>query len=1320
MYIDNPKINIEIYEWKSLTNKKKHIISDIYQDDQIDIAVKKILNHLQYNNIYIWIDNEIIEFNISEELNNINPFLYDHTNGPKKKLIFTDKQGLFIYSKINLVNIETFKDNKEILNVFFKYKRPQININEKTLNDLYNQTETNTIQSAIITFYEFDTTIKLDKTLKYYYRNNTYDYDILFWVYDNYNKHITVKNTKNYSDIIKDLNNTIYDNEQLIIIKYFPDSLKYYYKISINYNGYINVKFYLGNKSKYSIEKVLKLKSEITKIFKDISEFNDVSLRSQLSLKANNFSKELFIKNSSKIYNFINTQDNFYIYNRTSNNTQSYDITTYIKELYNTFKPTPEEIVSILLPQIDKKELSTKELLILVNNVISDEEINLTKTKKIYFTQKTFFTINKTDSYKITISVNNIKSILELSYFNFWLSKITYNNSKQLKKPDKKPISSSSSSSKVASDSSDNSLKSFDSNESLSGGVPDKNTKIRQLNTLKILDPDLFNESYNTKTYAQTCQGNRQPMGLTNEKFEKYKQNVDNHLVINKNTYFCPRYWCPISEKPIIDKNKDTCDNPDEIPIDIYSTKAGTFNKPDEPRFVAYYNENYLKPCCYIKNKQVIIKEEIPNPPTISNKSKIDKTIDKTIDNNSASNTHIYTVYNREIPNKRYGILPSSILEIIDDNSAGLVCSKKLKSKLCSFRTGIPNKNKDLMDILTFLLNYDNREDLVKAIYNKLDLIKFISLENGYIAREFMKLAIYKNQRKISQKIFKRNFDIKINEKSLKNIQFAFNEFIDYLRHQKVLNPHYLYSVIALTLNYNLYIWKSKNENNFTFVLPLYVSYNDIKLLSGTEKAINIFFNSEINMFEPIVLKSTNNIKYTFDFTTKNINLENESSIDFTILDKILEYITLNKFGYKIKIVLLNSNLTVNHFVLDNNAIIKCKLIEPILLNKLFEIIECREIQLYDEFMYQDFEKNYNLTNITGFEIIHNNLKQQLFNNTIITYNKNVQLTSEKNNILTDVDHIYKNNITDSIFQNEIENHKNINDWYNSFDFNNTFMTDKITYNKGNYSFSNKAINQYITFFDNKYKTNIINNDLNTITQSNSIIPDLNTIDFTKGNIQKLPSKWNSYNFYYVNSNNYTNNSIFEFIINIMQIDKTDDIKKLGIDNIKKAFGSYDGFILLCYLINYKTIICNDLKVSLNTQIQIIYDKFYKLNNIKKEEFINNIIPKFETSEIHLYSIAELLDIVIIVIHHRTYALLNKSTEKPKRNSIEDIGESCSLFINNKLKNSNYDKYPLIIIYSDEKRLYFVDKQYYKEIIKAPNNIKEIIKYKLKTLKKTI
>ena len=81
----------------------------------------------------------------------------------------------------------------------------------------------------------------------------------------------------------------------------------------------------------------------------------------------------------------------------------------------------------------------------------------------------------------------------------------------------------------------------------------------------------------------------------------------------------------PISEKPIIDKNKDSCDNPDnpdETPIDIYSTKAGTFNKPDEPRFVGYINDNYLKPCCYIKNKEVIIKEESINKTIGNNRCK--------------------------------------------------------------------------------------------------------------------------------------------------------------------------------------------------------------------------------------------------------------------------------------------------------------------------------------------------------------------------------------------------------------------------------------------------------------------------------------------------------------------------------------------------------------------------------------------------------------------------------------------------------------------------------------------------------------------------
>jgi hypothetical protein len=1326
MYIDNPKIPIEIYEWKSNNViSKPIIINNIYRDDQIDVAVKKILNYFQYTDIYLWTDDEIIEFTPSVAFNNINPFLFDMTQDINK-LIINEKKGLFLFSKINIVNIESFKDNKKIKDIFFKYKRTNVTINEQSLNKLYEQSDASNIESAIITYYEFDTHIKLNKTLKYYYRKNTYDYDVLLWVYDNYNKHITVKNNKDYSTVINELNNIIYENEQLVIIKFLTNT-KSYYRIFINNTGYVSVKLYLRNKIKYSIENVLKLKHEINAYFKTNFKldtiFTDVSLKAQTTFKVPNFSKEIFIQKTALVYNFINKQDNFYIYNRTSNNKHSYDIESYIKELYTTLTTNVDTIVSILLPQIEG--ISDKaEILEYVTNVINNEKTNLIKTKKIIFTQKTFFTITKTDNYYISINVNNITSILELGYFNFWLSKITFNaiSSKKIPEVDKQPSSESSASSIASNqdsnkDSSDDSLGSLGSLGSLEGGMPIKNAQVKQLNTLQILDPTLFNKSelYNNKTYAQNCQSNRQPMGLPNEKFEPYKANVDNYLQINNNTYFCPRYWCPISEKPILDITKDTCPNKDEVPIDLYSTKKGTFNKPDTPHYVRYYNVNYQKPCCYLKNQQVVLKTDKSSDKSdkkpISNKSS-----DKT--DNSASNIHIYKLYTKEIPEGRYGLLPSSILKLIDNKSLGLICSDKLKSKKCAFRMGMKNSNSDLMDILTFLLKYESRNDLVKAIYNKLDLIKFISLENGEIVREFMKKAIYKNQKKIDTKVLKRTYDININALSLKTVHYAFNEFIDYLKNGKVTNPHYLYSIIAMTMNVNMYIWKYKNDTNFNLLNPLYVNYTDLKILSGNEKAVNIFYNFNMNIFEPIVLRSTSDIDYVFDFSHKKYddlrNIEIESIININILDKIREYVAFYKLqsDYHIKIILLNNNLSVNHFVLNNDIVIKVDIIEPILLNKLFEIINCKTIQLYDELMYtNNFIKTLDFKN-KYFEVIHSILKPQLFKNAILFYNT-VTLESEtKNNkvLEEEVDIKYENNDnTDP----EIKNHNSIDDWYNSYNFNDTFMTDNISYLKGKYSFSSRAIEKYKDFFTNKHKTEIIKTGFNTIKPTENIILDS---DFTKGELEKLRTKWNSYNFYFVKSLNYKNDTVFDLLTKIMKTDRTSEIKLLTFNNMTKLFGSLEGFNILCYILDYKTIICQTLKLALTTPVLNIYDKFKKSKNITKEESINTIIPKLRTSEIHLFSATELYNIVIIVIHHRVYNSLNKDKPPVKRNSIEDIGETCNMFINANIKTS-YDKYPLLIVYSDEERLYFVNKQFYNKINEAPENIKEIIKYKIKTYK---
>ena len=105
-----------------------------------------------------------------------------------------------------------------------------------------------------------------------------------------------------------------------------------------------------------------------------------------------------------------------------------------------------------------------------------------------------------------------------------------------------------------------------------------------------------------------------------------------------------------------------------------------------------------------------------------------------------------------------------------------------------------------------------------------------------------MKRAVYKDRhRRHDKKIIAKN-KININEITLKHIQYAITEYFKYLLNDKVNNPHYLYSIIALTLKHNLYIWKYKNDNNFSFLTPLYVKYDDIKMLSGTDKTINIFF----------------------------------------------------------------------------------------------------------------------------------------------------------------------------------------------------------------------------------------------------------------------------------------------------------------------------------------------------------------------------------------------------------------------------------------------------------------------------------------------
>ena len=91
---------------------------------------------------------------------------------------------------------------------------------------------------------------------------------------------------------------------QKTTLEYWVEEYKNYLKERI-YKSEL-IKIYLGNKLKYSIKAVLDLRDTILKYFKTPSDFNETSIKAQINLTAHHFSKEMFNKKSSLIYNFIN------------------------------------------------------------------------------------------------------------------------------------------------------------------------------------------------------------------------------------------------------------------------------------------------------------------------------------------------------------------------------------------------------------------------------------------------------------------------------------------------------------------------------------------------------------------------------------------------------------------------------------------------------------------------------------------------------------------------------------------------------------------------------------------------------------------------------------------------------------------------------------------------------------------------------------------------------------------------------------------------------------------------------------------------------
>lgn len=1353
MNIDNPKKPVKIIEWISKTQKKEYIINNIYQDDIINIAIQKIINYLNGYNIYLW-DTDIIEFDAL--LPHINPFEVDLNSVYVKKLFYKSKTGIFLRTELNIVKLENLKKYDDSLSkLYFGYKRTNLNINDDSLNNLL-ECESSIISEVIISKYNLESIIDLkNSSLKYYYENldlTKNKISGLIWIYDDYNKHYNILKNENYYRNLEYFNNKVYNIESFIIFNKLKKNKKSNYFVEINKLGVTRVNLYLENSSKYTISDIINIRENISDLLQSIFttniEFTENSIKAKININVPNFSKDKFNKQISKICGFITQNNDFYIYNKTSlNDNISFDIEDFIKDLLYT-NHTEAEIITIILFSLSKgnNNLDKKDISDLIKDILRNEENVLTKTKKIYIVNKTFFKIQIVDKHRITINIENVPSIIELSYIIFWLSKISLKASDTTKIEFQKKSVSPIDDTKVSVEEDDDSLGDLSSpddslgdlspNSLLEGGMPKRKNsekQIKQINYLRGLDPELFNDKSDLN-YAKACQSNRQPLGMESDKFKQYEKSVDNHLVIKKNTYFCPRYWCPISEKPILTKNEGCDDN--EVPIDLYHGLTFNLNDPDRPKYVNYITENYLKPCCYLKEKKISIIDEIK-------KDSI----------NLGENNYILTTF-ETIPNDRFGILPKPILNFIDNNS-GLPCTSQLKNKKCAYRMGIANNKRDLIDILVLTLGFNNRYSLIKQIYNKLDFVSFISLENGEVARDFLKKSYYSNKKRTHDKIFSKNYNINIDIQYRKNIDYALTAFIDYLKNDKVDNPHYLYCIISLLEKTNIYIWKYKNEKCH-IICPLYVSYKQLNNLADSDDAVFIFYNNKNDIFEPIVGKSKTDINYIFNTSKlklikKLTSLCDEKKVnDDDILNNLNEYVkyfSLYNKEYLIDKILLNSNLTVNTLILKNKKILRLnKCINSISFHKVIDITNCKNIYLYDEYNYILKQKDdtviLNKIEKLNFSIVYN-LENQYFSNSIIFYNTQKLHDESKlnNELYAIVDYIYtnkdytifndwkdsiikyfkndKNILKVHIFLEEIENiNYDINKWYNNYNFNKYFLNENIIHTNERSIFNNKALHIYNNIFKTEIESVIIKYE-NPIITTSIINPQIYTINFTNtinSIIHKLPSKWNSYNLKYIETSNYTNNDLYELFKKINKTDKNNIIKELRNNKIKILLGSDNGINYLLNLINYKDIICNELNLQNTSPFINIINKFNKFTTLDKENFITNIIDLLNTSQIDVYAASEIINVAFIVIHSRSFQLKQSIKVVVKRNSIQDIIGTCDVFIN-KIVVKEFDEYPLILLYSDGDRLYFIDNGYYANINDAPDDIKQIIQYKLKSYK---
>jgi len=1027
---------VHITRWFPNKTIKKYSLT-VYEDDNIDEGILKLVSKIkEEGRFYVW--NTIFKsilFSIPDypwKGYNYNPLEATDTSNPiiKEPIIYKYNKGLCYFNNINIIFEKDFPNLKNNQYYFVTYK--EIPSTDKQLKILEETSISNIIDNFSI-IHRFELIAKFNNQLllpNIYLKLNTTPFiQYIQWINDTYT---IVHKLHLYHNIY--LNNLKFwtNPEKITDIRvincYAPISENSYAKITISSSS-ITINYILDLRRNITwdiIENHLnKIINYLQTTFETKIKFYPISIKIHNFINISNVPFDILKNNISKypqIFNIISTKETInLIYKRSSNySSETFDYSKYIKNrllLGIDNKEIIEELISFGLSQDEAKKLISAE-----QDLLNEIDTNLIKETNEDKKMNTIVIIKKSKN-GFEIIIHNSQNKKEYNYLIYWLSRII--SSSQLKTGDtkkklltkKKEKTPSTSPDSVISNQSLEELKVSDSNSesnSNSGGAPnDKEDQRYRIQLLQNTDKDLFGEKY----AREKCQKKNQPFVISKESRDKLisegKYYTDNDIYYGSrkdkmNYYLCPRLWCKISKVPADPVTK-------KCPIEDEDVILSFFDNKDEEGVKRYVklvkpNENDIcAPCCFKKPpKEADLNKcknyEGYNPIKAIEKPEID---DK--DENYLVN------FPAPIQIGRYGSVPQYLHEFLFTSIKYNICSKDLnKSEKCLVRKGIIHKqinknNSNYSDSLIFsiiyLLNFNNKNDFIKDIKKKLDLISFLSIEDGNVCKAFMdRLPIIPDENPILIEKLKKHLidfphlnslyqiNIKNNNYKLSRLLAIFksyNKFIDYIEinnYHTNKSSYYFYSLIVNLYNKLLIVWE-KDGNNTNIICPYFTSYND--LISSME--INpdvIMLLKEKKYFEPLEIKSKSKegIKiFNLNSFPKlislldscSINKENKDNKDtYKHIYSLYNWIKTKGNGldnpdkFIIDTIIINSDLTIEHFLTKGKILITIKKIGISYLNRIIKDFNITSIIFYEDLTDNStiFNININIKDLNLFK----------------------------------------------------------------------------------------------------------------------------------------------------------------------------------------------------------------------------------------------------------------------------------------------------------------------------------------------------------------